>query len=356
MTPIDLRSDTLTKPTEAMLERMRTAELGDDSRDGDPTVRALEALAAERTGKQAGLFMVSGTMTNLVAQLTHGQRGGVVLLEANAHILRSELGGIAQIAGLFHRPIPGVRGAMDLDQLAEAISPGLTPHRLGTSLICMETTHNDASGAVLPLDHMAAVHALGQRHGVPVHTDGARLFNAAVKLGVPAERIARHTDSLCFCVSKGLSAPIGSVLVGSHDFILRARTFRRMIGGNLRQGGSLAAAGIVALETMVDRLADDHAVACRLADGLHRVDARLVAPERVETNIIQVDTAPSERSAAEWIAELDKEGVRAGAWSTNLMRLVTHRHIGVAEADRAVEAFATVARRLAQARPRQVAE
>src|SRR5215471_8549924 len=159
MAAIDLRSDTLTKPTEAMLERMRAAELGDDSRDGDPTVGKLEALAAARTGKEAAMFVVSGTMGNLVAQLTHGQRGGMVLIEANAHILRSELGGIAQIAGLFHKPIPGVRGAMNVDALAEAISPGLGPHRLGTSLICMETTHNDASGAVLPLAHMAAVHA-----------------------------------------------------------------------------------------------------------------------------------------------------------------------------------------------------
>ncbi len=356
MTVIDLRSDTLTKPTEAMLERMRSAELGDDSRDGDPTIQKLEALAAERTGKAAGLFVVSGTMGNLVAQLTHGQRGGAVLLEANAHILRSEMGGIAQIAGLFHKPIPGERGAMNLDRLAEAVSPGIAPHRLGTSLICLETTHNDASGAVLPLAHMVAVHALAQRHGIPVHTDGARLFNAAVKLGVPVAEIARHTDTVCFCVSKCLSAPVGSVLVGPADFIQRARLFRRMIGGNLRQGGSLAAAGIVALETMVDRIADDHATARKLAEGLHRIDAKLVALDRVETNIVQVDTVASGRSAAEWIAELEKEGVRAGAWSANLMRLVTHRHIGAAEVERALAAFAAVAKRLAQARPRQVAE
>ena len=356
MTSIDLRSDTVTQPTEAMLERMRTAELGDDSRDGDPTVRRLEALAAARTGKQAGLFVVSGTMGNLVAQLTHAQRGGTVLLETNAHILRSEMGGIASIAGLFHRTIPGTRGTMDLDRLAEAISPGLSAHRLGTALVCMETTHNDASGAVLPLEHMAAVHALAQRHGVPVHTDGARLFNAAVKLGVPAAEIARHTDTLCFCVSKGLSAPIGSVLVGSSGFIMHARAFRRMIGGNLRQAGGIAAAGIVALETMVDRLADDHASARALAEGLARIDPRLVALDRVETNIVQVDTTASGRSAAEWIAELEKEGVRAGAWSAQLMRLVTHRHIGAAEVERALAAFAAVTRRFAAAQPRRVAE
>jgi threonine aldolase len=356
MTAIDLRSDTLTKPTEAMLERMRAAELGDDSRDGDPTVRALEALAAERTGKPDAMFVPSGTMGNLVALLAHGQPGAAVLLEANAHILRSELGGVGGIAGLFHRAIPGRDGAMALDQLEAAISPGLAPHRLGTALICLETTHNDAGGAVLQLDHMAAVQTLAQRHGVPVHVDGARLFNAAVKLGVPAARIAAYADSVTFCVSKGLSAPIGSVLVGSHAFIQRARAFRRMIGGNLRQAGGLAAAGIVALETMVDRLADDHAAARRLADGLHRIDPRLVAPDRVATNIVQVDTGASGRSAAEWIAALEPEGVRAGAWSASLLRLVTHRHIDAAAVERSIAAFATVAQRFAATRPRQVAE
>jgi threonine aldolase len=356
MSSIDLRSDTLTKPTEAMLERMRQAELGDDSRDGDPTVRALEALAARLTGKEDAMFVVSGTMGNLVALLTHGQPGGAVLLEANAHILRSELGGIGGIAGLFHRGVPGQRGAMDLDRLQDALSPGLAPHRLGTSLVCLETTHNDAGGAVLPLDHMAAVQALAQRHNVPVHVDGARLFNAAVKLGVPAARIAAHADSVTFCVSKGLSAPIGSVLVGTRTFIQRARAFRRMVGGNLRQGGGIAAAGIVALETMVDRLADDHAMARKLAEGLHEIDARLVEPDRVETNIVQVDTAGSGRDAAQWIAALEQEGVRAGAWSPSLMRLVTHRHIDAAAVERALAAFKTVKQRFAAAQPRQVAE
>jgi threonine aldolase len=356
MTPIDLRSDTVTKPTEAMLERMRGADLGDDGREGDPTVRALEELAAERTGKEAGLFVVSGTMGNLVALLAHGQPGGAVVLEANAHILRSELGGVASLGGLFHRPVPGVRGEMDLELLAEAIGPGLSPVRLGTSVVCMETTHNDAGGAVLSLAHMAAVHALAGKHGVPVHTDGARLFNAAAKLGVPAKQIAQHTDTLQFCVSKALSAPVGSVIVGSKAFITRARTFRRMVGGNLRQGGVIAAAGIVALEQMVDRIADDHRMARALADGLHRVSARLLDPARVETNIVQVDIGWSGASAADWIAALEGHGIHTGAWSKTLLRLVTHRHIGATEVERAVAAFATVTQTFADARPRQVAE
>ena len=353
---IDLRSDTVTKPTDAMLERMRAADLGDDGREGDPTVRAFEALAAERTGKEDGMFVVSGTMGNLVSLLAHGQPGGAVVLEANAHILRSELGGIASLGGLFHRPVPGVRGEMDLSLLDEAIGPGLSPVRLGTSVVCLETTHNDAGGAVLSLEHMAAVHALARQRGVPVHTDGARLFNAAAKLGVPAKEVAKHTDTLQFCISKGLSAPIGSVVVGPRAFIQRARTFRRMVGGNLRQGGVIAAAGIVALEQMVDRIGDDHRAARALADGLHRISPRLVDPARVETNIVQVDIGWSGRAATEWIAALDQHGVHTAAWSKTLLRLVTHRHIGAAEVERALAAFTTVTQKFSDARPRQVAE
>ena len=268
---IDLRSDTVTQPTAEMLDAMRAARLGDDSRDGDPTVRELEALAATRTGKEAAMFVPSGTLGNLVALMAHTGRGGEVLLEENSHILKSEMGAIAQVAGLFHRTIRGERGAMDPGALAETISAQMKPNKLATALIEMGTTHNGAGGTVLPLDHMARVCALGRQHGIPVHTDGARLFNAAVALGVPAELVARHTDSVTFCISKGLSAPIGSLLCGTNDFITRARSFRRMLGGNLRQAGMLAAAGIVALERMVERLADDHRTAKQLADGLHRL-------------------------------------------------------------------------------------
>ena len=345
MSVIDLRSDTVTRPTEEMLEAMRHAELGDDGREGDPTVAKLEAMSAERTGKDAGLFVVSGTAANLIALLTHTGRGGEVVLEANSHILRSEMGGIAGLAGLYHRPVPGQRGAMDLETVRELVTPTLAPNRLATALLCMETTHNDASGAVLPLDHMAAIHALGRENGVPVHTDGARLFNAAVKLGVPAARIAAHTDSVTFCISKGLSAPVGSVITGSRDFITKARAYRRMIGGNLRQGGVIAAAGIVALETMVDRLAEDHDTAKRLAEGLHRLDAGLADAARTETNIVQVETKASGRTAADWVADLKGKGVLAGAWSKWVLRLVTHRHIGDGDVERTLAVFAELWRR-----------
>jgi threonine aldolase len=338
---IDLRSDTITRPTEAMLESMREASYGDDSRDGDETVMKLEALAAERTGKEAGAFMPSGTMTNLVAVLAHSQRGGEVLLEQGAHILNAELGGIAGVSGAFHRGIPGTRGAMDLDVLREKIRP-MTRNNFGTSLVCMETTHNGAGGAVLPLAHMRAVHAIAREHGVPVHTDGARLFNAATALSVAASEIAQHTDSVCFCVSKGLSAPVGSVLCGSNVFIERARAFRRMVGGNMRQAGPLAAAGIVALETMADRLKEDHATAKRLAVGLHRIDASLVNPLEVETNLVRMDVSASGRSAAQWSDDLKGKGVRVSPASVSTLRFVTHRHIGDADIDAAVSAVASL--------------
>jgi threonine aldolase len=338
---IDLRSDTVTRPTEAMLESMREATLGDDSRDGDETVTRLEALAAERVGKEAAAFMPSGTMTNLVAVLAHTQRGGEVLLEAGAHILNSELGGITSLAGAFYRGIPGQRGAMDLEKLAQMIRPA-TRQNFGTALVCMETSHNRAGGAVLPLDHMREVYQLARRHGVPVHTDGARVFNAATALKTDARTIAAHTDSVCFCVSKGLSAPVGSLLCGSAAFIERARAFRRMVGGNMRQAGPLAAAGIVALETMVGRLTDDHRTARRLADGLHRISPALVDPGCVETNIVNVDVSASGRPAAEWSAGLKNRGVAVSPGERHTLRFVTHRHIGDAEIGETVHSFADV--------------
>jgi threonine aldolase len=341
---IDLRSDTITRPTEAMLEAMREASYGDDSRDGDETVMKLEALAAERTGKEAGAFMPSGTMTNLVAVLTHAQRGSEVLLESSAHILVSELGGIAGLVGAFHRGIPGARGAMDINVLREKIRP-MTRHNIGTSLVCMETTHNQAGGAVLPLAHMQTVYALAREHGVPVHTDGARLFNAAAALGVTADKVAQHTDSICFCVSKGLSAPVGSVLCGSPAFIERSRTFRRMVGGNMRQAGPLAAAGIIALETMTARLTEDHATAKRLAAGLHRIDASLVDPHDVETNLVRVDVTASGRSAAQWSADLERKGIRVSPASATTLRFVTQRHVGNADIDSTIEAVASIWRK-----------
>jgi threonine aldolase len=338
---IDLRSDTVTRPTEAMLESMREATFGDDSRDGDETVRKLEALAAERTGKEAGVFMPSGTMANLVAMLTHAQRGGEVLLEEGSHTLNAELGGIAGVAGLFYRGVPGRRGAMDVDQLRESLRPYARQH-MGTALVWMENTHNRAGGAVLPLAHMEAVHGLAHERGVPVHLDGARLFNAATALGCAASDISRYCDSVCFCVSKGLSAPVGSILCGAAAFIERARAYRRMVGGNMRQAGPLAAAGIVALETMTNRLVEDHQAAKRLAEGFHRIDPSLCDPRDVETNLVRVDVRKSGRRAAQWSADLKAKGVLVAPADIHVLRFVTHRQVSAPDVDAAVAAFASL--------------
>src|SRR5262245_59077760 len=338
---IDLRSDTLTRPTEAMLESMREATFGDDSRDGDETVQKLEAMAAERLGKEAGAFMPSGTMTNLVAMLTHGGRGGEVALEDGSHTLNAELGGIATLAGLFYHGIPGKRGAMDLDMLREVVRP-TSRNQMGTALVWMENTHNRSGGSVLPLAYMEAVSSIAREKGVPVHLDGARIFNAATALKVKASEVAKYADSACFCVSKGLSAPVGSILCGSAAFIERARAYRRMVGGNMRQAGAIAAAGIVALETMVDRLAEDHANAKRLAQGLNRIDASLVDPLEVDSNLVRVEVKKSGRPAAQWSAGLKQKGVAVSPCAAYSLRFVTHRHISTQDIDTTVAAFASL--------------
>lgn len=346
---IDLRSDTVTLPTEDMREAMRRAELGDDSRDGDPTVRRLEETAAAMTGKEAAMLVASGTMSNLVCLLAHTGRGGEVLLDPESHILRSEMGGIAQLAGLFHRIVPAERGSLDAAVLRDMLSARLAPARLATALVCVETTHNSAGGAVVPLACLTKVRAVASEHGVPVHIDGARLFNAAVALDVPVADIARHADSVGFCLSKALSAPVGSVVCGSAGFIERARAFRRMLGGAMRQAGVIAAAGIVALDTMVARLADDHRRAARIAKGLHGIDPKLVDPRKVETNIVMVDLAATGADAGAWVPALAAQGLRAGTWTGTQLRLVTHRHIADGDVDGAVAAFRAVHAELAPA-------
>ena len=340
---IDLRSDTVTLPTEEMREAMRRAELGDDSREGDPTVRRLEELAAAKTGKEAALFVASGTMSNLVALLAHTGRGGEVLLDGDCHVLRSEMGGVASLAGLFYRPIRSKRGAPDLEEIAEHLAGKLTANKLGTALVEIETTHNGAGGAAIPLDYMARLRTLTAEKGVPVHIDGARVFNAAVAQGVPAAEIAKHGDSVGFCVSKGLSAPFGSVLCGSAAFIEKARAYRRMVGGGMRQAGVMAAAGIVALESMVDRLADDHRRAKSLAEGLYAIDPQLSDPREVETNIVMVELGHTTGDAKAWMAALGSAGLQCLAWSRKSVRLVTHRHIDDAAVDEALDIVRKVA-------------
>ena len=349
---IDLRSDTVTRPTEEMLECMRRAEVGDDSRDGDPTVEELEGLAAQICGKQAAAFMPSGTMSNLVALLAHGGHGGVALMEESAHIFRSEMGSVSTIAGLLPNPIPGQRGAMDLDNLGGAINGKLTRNRLNVAVVCMESSHNEAGGAVLPLRHMEAVHHLAESHDVPVHLDGARLFNAACRLRVDVRDIACYAQSVSFCLSKALSAPVGSLLVGTTAFVERARAFRRMLGGNMRQAGILAAAGIVALTRMVVRLEEDHRTARELANGFQRLEPTLIDPESVETNIVRLDLGAIGQDAGFWCVELKKRNVLVAQQGKSALRFVTHRHIDHECVGRVVRAFADIWKAMRHSTPK----
>lgn len=285
MKVIDLRSDTVTLPSPAMRRAIAEAELGDDVFGEDPTVNRLEAMAAEAMGKEAALLTASGTQSNLIALLTHCRRGDEVILGDQAHILHYELGGAFALGGLGLRPVPNdEKGRLDLAAVRAAIRGG-NVHFPRTGLICVENTHNRCGGTVLSPQDLAAVRALADEHGLPVHLDGARLFNAAVALGVPPARLAAYADSVAFSLCKGLGCPVGSVLCGSREFIAEARRYRKMLGGGMRQAGIIAAAGVYALEHMVDRLAEDHENARLLAEGLAEVPGIELAPPP-ETNIV----------------------------------------------------------------------
>jgi threonine aldolase len=337
---IDLRSDTVTRPTPQMWERMREAPLGDDGLDGDPSVRQLEQYAAELLGKAAGLYLPSATMANLIAVMAVAGRGQQVVMEAASHIYTTERGG-AGLSGCFYVPVAGEQGAMRLDALQHVLDHERTG--LPTALLCLETSHNNAGGAVLPLAHLQAVQSLAQARGLPVHLDGARLFNAAVALGVPARRIAQHVDSVTVCLSKGLSAPVGAVLAGSAETIARGREIRKMLGGSQRQAGVTASAGLEGLQTMVDRLAEDHARARRLSAGLNGLGLALRAATP-QTNIVMVSVQGSGQDSAAFAERLRAAGVLARPWTPDTLRCVTHRHIDDAAVDAAVQAFAQAGR------------
>jgi threonine aldolase len=325
-TVIDLRSDTLSMPTEEMLQSVQTAALGDDSRDGDPTVVELEALAAEMMGKEAGLLNPSGTMSNLVAMRTHAEPGATAIVEESAHLYGAEIGGIAAACGLLVLPVPGHHGAMDLDKLRFAIrkTPTLFPT---AGLVCLENTHNAAGGTVIPLDQVERASAIAREGGLAVHLDGARIFNAAVALGTDAATVARDADTVSFCLSKGLSAPIGSVLTGPRDFIDRARMVRRAYGGTLRQAGIIAAPGLVALEAFADQLADDHANARVFAEGVAALEGLTVDLESVQSNIVNLDVSGLGIDAATFAAHLDSLGIRGLPGLGSVVRFVTYRGI-----------------------------
>ena len=332
---IDLRSDTVTKPTAEMREAMFRAEVGDDVYGEDPTVIELERLGARMTGKAAGLFVASGTMGNQVAVMSHTQRGDEVICEAESHIYYYEVAGMAVLAGVQARTLPAVKGILSADTIAAAVRPQ-DIHQPRTSLICLENTHNRSGGTCYPLETLAAIRKVADRHEIPVHIDGARLFNAAAALGVKVDKIAQYADSVQFCLSKGLCAPVGTLLVGSEEFIAKARRYRKMLGGGMRQAGVIAAAGIVGLQNMVERRSEDHANAKLLADAL--VTAGFAVDlSTVQTNIVIFDVSRSGMKAAELVARLKQAGVLAGAFGEYRIRMVTHHGVTAAEINKVAD-------------------
>lgn len=329
---IDLRSDTVSRPSDEMRRAMAAAEVGDDVFGDDPTVIALEARAAELVGKEAALYVPSGTMGNLVAVLTHTKPGDEIILGDQSHIYQYELAGAARIAGVITRTLMNQPdGSIDPAQVAAAIRPE-NLHSPGSRLLCIENTHNRCGGAALPLETMDALTSAARDRGVAVHLDGARVFNAATALGVPASRIARDCDSVSFCLSKGLGCPVGSVLCGTREFIETARRNRKMLGGGMRQVGILAAAGLYALEHNIARLADDHQNAALLADGLRELGP--FRPNHPETNIVVADIVQGHLN--DWLAAFEREGVLAVAFGPQRMRMVAHINITRADIDEAL--------------------
>jgi threonine aldolase len=337
---VDLRSDTLTLPTPEMREAMAKAEVGDDVWEEDPTVRRLEALAAERVGKHSGLFVTSGTQGNLISVLAQTRPGQEVVLDVDSHIFNYEVAGTSVIGGVQMRPVKTERGFLTPAQVQEALRPA-NIHVPPTGLVCVENTHNRHGGTCCTPEEIAAVAGVAQGASVPVHLDGARLFNAAVALKRDVRDFTRHVDSVTFCLSKGLGAPVGSVVCGRPDFVTRARRFRKMLGGGMRQAGVIAAAGIVALERMVDRLADDHANARTLAEGLSRLPGFSIDLASVQTNIVILRVArPGGADALVQACQARK--VKVHAIGPNAIRCVTHKDVDAEDVKRALEAFGEI--------------
>jgi threonine aldolase len=334
---VDLRSDTLTTPTPAMRRAMAEAEVGDDVWEEDPTVQRLEALAAARFGHQAGLFVASGTMGNAVAVLSHVEPGQEVLADAGSHLVGAEVGGIARLALCQASPLHTARGLPSPDQVRAAIRPA-NIHYPVTGLLALENTHNSHGGTAFSPEEVAEVSQVARERGIPVHLDGARIFNACVALHRAPREYGAVVDSVQFCLSKGLAAPVGSLVVGSAAFIARARRMRKLLGGGMRQVGVLAAAGLLALDTMVERLAEDHAQARRLAEGLVGRPGLTVDLTRVQTNIVIFDVDRPARVPA-LVEGCAARKVRIHAAGPTAIRCVTHKDVDAEDVDRALSAI-----------------
>lgn len=336
---IDLRSDTVTKPTAAMRAAMEAAEVGDDVYGEDPTVNKLEALVAEMLGKEAAVFVSSGTMGNLISVLSHCGRGDEMILGDYAHIFRAEQGGGAALGGVHPHTVRNQPdGTLDLDDVAAAIR-AYDPHNPITRLICLENTQNFCGGRALPVAYMDRVGEFAHERGLKLHVDGARLWNAAVALDVSPARLVKNSDSISVCLSKGLGAPVGSVVAGSAEFIEKARRNRKVVGGAMRQAGVLAAAGIVAVTEMVERLVDDHANAKTLAQGLARIDGITIDPNDVETNIVFFMLEQPDITPVQLAQKLRSQGVLLNAGAGRRMRAVLNHHVTAEEVPAVVAAF-----------------
>jgi len=330
---IDLRSDTITLPTDEMRQAMYEAELGDDVLREDPTVNRLEELAAQMMGKEAALFTPSGTMSNLIGVLVNTRPGDEIIVGSEAHMLWYEVGGASALGGVVIRTVPNeLDGRLDPDIVSQTIR-GENIHSPPTTLLCLENTHNRCGGAVLTPEYTSAMAQLAHQRGLRVHLDGARIFNAAVALGVPASKLAEPVDTVAFCLSKGLSAPVGSLFCGTREFVERGRKWRKMLGGGMRQAGVIAAAGIVALEKMVERLAEDHANARRFAQGLDNIPGFTVNLERVQTNIVNFESPPT---VSDFVVKAGARGVKFLSRGGRKVRAVTHRMVSAEDIDEAL--------------------
>lgn len=339
---VDMRSDTITQPTPTMRQAMSEAKVGDDVFGEDPTVNRLEEMVAKQLGKEAALFVASGTMANLVSQLTHCGRGNEMILGDQSHMFVYEQGGSAALGGIHPRSLENKPdGTMALTDIEAAIRPD-NVHFPRTKLIVLENTHNRCNGSPLDVGYMHSVAELARRYGLKLHVDGARLFNSATALGVDSGDLVAEADSVSICLSKGLAAPVGSVVSGNTDFISEARRNRKIVGGGMRQAGILAAAGIVALTEMVDRLADDHENARKLAEGLANIEGLSIDPDLFSTNIVYVDVTKKGMTAQIMAERLHSRGIRLLPTAPKRLRAVTNYHVTSSDIDYALDIFLSI--------------
>lgn len=333
---IDLRSDTITRPSLGMRRAIAEAEVGDDVLGDDPTVNRLQEMVAELLGKEAALFCSSGTQTNQIAIYIQTDRGEEVIAEESAHLSMNEAGAPGLLSGVMIRPVRGSGGVMPIESVREAYSEG-SIHRTRTALLCMENTHNRAGGRIYPLEEMEKLSGFAKEKGIRVHLDGARLFNASVETGIPVARYAALADTVSICLSKGLGAPVGSCLAGTREDIAKAHLARKQLGGGMRQVGIIAAAGIYALENNIERLVEDHENARALAKGLGRMPGIKINPEEVETNIVIFDVSGLGMDGLKFTELLNAKGVLTLPVGRNQVRAVTNLHIMRADIERALE-------------------